>query len=96
MELIEIKNIDLRFTYDISAKSGGYNINVNMITTPRKGQVPELFTEKQEKRKATFTQLGSNQQATIIGSWLASLSCVWDLANLDFKPVVFEKTDVAN
>ena len=65
------------------------------IEAARKGQLPELTEEIEQRRKAEFLQRGENRRVAVIGSGPAGLTCAWDLANMGYKPVIFEKLDVA-
>ena len=65
------------------------------ISAAQKGQPPILTDEILERRKADFPQFGSGQKVAVIGSGPAGLTCSWDLANMGYKPVVFEKLGVA-
>jgi heterodisulfide reductase subunit A-like polyferredoxin len=64
------------------------------INAARKGQLPEVTKEIEERRKAEFPQRGAERQIAIIGSGPAGLTCAWDLANMGYKPVIFEELGV--
>jgi len=64
------------------------------IDQARRGQPPKLTEEAKAKRQAALVQRGADRQVAIIGSGPAGLTCAWDLANMDYKPVIFEKLDV--
>jgi len=65
------------------------------IDQARQGQPPKLTEEAKARRQAELVQRGAGRQVAIIGSGPAGLTCAWDLANMDYKPVIFEKLDVA-
>ena len=66
------------------------------ISAAREGQLPELTEHLIARRKAEFPQQrGAGRQIGIIGSGPAGLTCAWDLANMGYKPVVFESLNVA-
>ena len=65
------------------------------IEAAQKGEPPKISPEIEEKRKAAFPQRGAGRKVAIIGSGPAGLTCAWDLANMGYKPIVFEELDVA-
>ena len=66
------------------------------ISAAREGRLPEPTEHLIARRKAEFPQQrGSGRQVGIIGSGPAGLTCAWDLANMGYKPVVFESLNVA-
>ena len=65
------------------------------IDQARRGEPPKLTEEAKARRQAELIQRGTGRQVAIIGSGPAGLTCAWDLANMDYKPVIFEKLDVA-
>jgi heterodisulfide reductase subunit A-like polyferredoxin len=65
------------------------------IDIVRKGQKPEVTDHIKARRKAEFPQQqGKGRNIAIVGSGPAGLTCAWDLANMGYKPVVFEELDV--
>lgn len=65
------------------------------IDIVRKGQKPEVTEHIKARRKAEFPQQrGDGRKIAIVGSGPAGLTCAWDLANMGYKPVVFEELDV--
>ena len=66
------------------------------ISAVKEGRAPELTEHLIARRKAEFPQQrGAGKQVAIIGSGPAGLTCAWDLANMGYKPVVFEALNVA-
>jgi heterodisulfide reductase subunit A-like polyferredoxin len=66
------------------------------ISAVRSGQLPKVTDQVNARRKAQFPQQrGSDRQVAIVGSGPAGLTCAWDLANMGYKPVVFEELSVA-
>ena len=65
------------------------------IDQARRGQLPKLTDEIKARREAEFPQRGAGRQVAIIGSGPAGLTCAWDLANMNYRPVIFEKLNVA-
>ncbi|MHC4395136.1 MAG: FAD-dependent oxidoreductase [Planctomycetota bacterium] len=65
------------------------------ISAARGGQLPKVDEEITQKRKAEFVQRGAGRRVAIVGSGPAGLTCAWDLANMGYKPVVFEELDAA-
>ena len=66
------------------------------ISAVQEGRTPELTEHLIARRKAEFPQQrGAGRQIAIVGSGPAGLTCAWDLANMGYKPVVFEELDVA-
>lgn len=66
------------------------------ISAVKEGRAPELTEHLIARRKAEFPQQrGAGRQVAIIGSGPAGLTCAWDLANMGYKPVVFEALSVA-
>ena len=65
------------------------------ISAVRRGQMPEVTDHLIARRKAEFPeQRGAGRQVAIVGSGPAGLTCAWDLANMGYKPVVFEELSV--
>lgn len=58
-------------------------------------QPPKMSQEILDIRKAEFPQRGANRRVAIVGSGPAGLTCAWALANMGYKPVVFEALAVA-
>jgi len=66
------------------------------IDAVRQGKIPEVTDQIIARRRAEFPQQrGDGRQVAIIGAGPAGLTCAWDLANMGYKPVVFEQLDVA-
>ncbi len=66
------------------------------IAAARKGQPLEVSDHIKARRQAEFPQRrGAGRKVAIVGSGPAGLTCAWDLANMGYKPVVFESLDVA-
>ena len=66
------------------------------ISAVRRGELPEVTDHIIARRKAEFPQQrGAGRPIAIIGSGPAGLTCAWDLANMGYRPVVFEELGVA-
>ena len=65
------------------------------IQAAETGTPPALTDEIRERRKKRFSPRGEGQKVAIVGSGPAGLTCAWDLANMGYKPVVFERLGVA-
>jgi heterodisulfide reductase subunit A-like polyferredoxin/NADPH-dependent glutamate synthase beta subunit-like oxidoreductase len=65
------------------------------IEAARRGARPEITPEIEERRKAQFARRGNGRKVAIVGSGPAGLSCAWNLALMEYKPVVFESLPVA-
>jgi len=59
------------------------------------GKPPEQSEKVRQRREAEFIRRGEGRKVAIVGSGPAGLTCAWDLANMQYKPVVFEKLSVA-
>jgi len=65
------------------------------IDAARRGEPLEVTEHMKARRKAEFPQRrGSGRRVAIVGSGPAGLTCAWDLANMEYKPIVFEELDV--
>jgi len=65
------------------------------ISAVLKGQSPKISEEIEKRRKKEFTQRGNGRKVAIIGAGPAGLTTGWDLANMGYKPTVFEALGVA-
>ena len=66
------------------------------ISAVRRGELPHVTEHLIARRKAEFPQQrGTGRKVAIVGAGPAGLTCAWDLANMGYKPVVFEELEVA-
>ena len=66
------------------------------IDAARKGEPLKVTDQIKARREAEFPKRrGTDRRVAIVGSGPAGLTCAWDLANMGYKPVVFEELDVA-
>ncbi len=65
------------------------------ISAVREGKPPELSEHLIARREAEFpVRRGAGRRIAIVGSGPAGLTCAWDLANMGYKPVVYEELSV--
>ena len=65
------------------------------IRAAAEGRPSALTEEIRKRREAAFSHRGAGKRVAVVGSGPAGLACAWDLANMGYKPVVFEKLGVA-
>ena len=61
----------------------------------RRGELPEVSAEAAAEMERQFVKRGGDRRVAIVGSGPAGLTCAWDLANMGYRPVVFETLNVA-